>query len=91
VVLKIDLPGDVKRALEKRWSDLPQHLVETLAVEGYREGVLSPYQIQCMLGLESRFEVDDFLKERGVPLDYGLDDLEQDAETLQKLRPARSW
>jgi predicted HTH domain antitoxin len=90
VVLKIDLPDDVKQSLEKRWGDLPRHVLETLAVEGYREETLSHYQVQCMLGLDSRFEVDDFMKKRGVPIPYDVEDLEQDAEALRDLRSART-
>ncbi len=89
MVLKIDLPDDVTQSLEKRWGDLPRHVLETLAIEGYREATLSHYQVQCMLGLDSRFEVDEFMKSRGVPMPYGCDDLERDADTLRKLRPAR--
>jgi len=43
-----------------------------------------------MLGFESRFEVDAFMKKRGVPLRYAPEDLKHDAETLRDLRPARS-
>jgi predicted HTH domain antitoxin len=36
-----------------------------------------------MLGFSSRMQVHAFLKERGVHLNYSLDDLEQDRETSQ--------
>ena len=89
MVLKIDLPDDVTRSLEKRWGDVPRHVIETLAIEGYREGALSHHQVQGMLGLESRFEVDAFLREHDVPLAYNVEDLEHDAEALRELRPTR--
>ena len=89
-MLRIDLPDDVTKSLEDRWGDLPRHVIETLALEGYRDGTLSTYQIQCMLGFRSRFEVDDFMKNHGVPMGYRLEDLEEDAERLGNLRPARS-
>jgi Uncharacterised protein family (UPF0175) len=90
VVLRIHLPDDVTKSLEDRWGDLPRHVIETLALEGYRDGTLSAYQIQCMLGFRSRLEVDDFMKNHGVPMDYRLEDLDGDAERLRTLRPARS-
>jgi hypothetical protein len=89
-VLKIELPEDVMQLLSKRWADLSRHIVETLAAEGYREGTLSHHQVQRMLGLDSRFAVDEFMKERRVPFPYGPEELQQDAETLRDLRPARS-
>jgi predicted HTH domain antitoxin len=90
MVLKIALPEDVTRSLEARWGDVPRHVIETLAIEGYRDGTLSHNQIQSMLGFESRFEVDAFLRERRVPLSYDVEDLEHDAEALRELRPTRS-
>jgi hypothetical protein len=90
MVLKIDLPDDVTRSLENRWGDLPRHVVETLAIEGYRDGALSHYQVQSMLGFRSRFEVDAFLREHQVPVAYDVRDLEQDVEALRGLNPTRS-
>ena len=88
MVLKIELSEDVTKSLEKRWGDLPRHVVETLAVEGYRDGTLSRYQVQCMLEFDSRFEVDAFMKDHEVPMPYDVEDLEHDAETLRGLHPA---
>jgi hypothetical protein len=39
--LSIDVPQDVRTALESRWGDQSSHLRENLAVEGYRQGLLS--------------------------------------------------
>lgn len=90
MVLRIDLPDDVTRSLEKCWGDVPRHVIETLAIEGYRDGTLSHYQVQCMLGFESRFEVDAFLREHRVSVPYDEKDLEHDAEALRDLKPSRS-
>jgi predicted HTH domain antitoxin len=90
MVLKIDLPEDVSRSLEARWGDVPRHVIETLAIEGYRDSALSHYQIQCMLDFESRFEVDAFLRDHHVPLVYDVEDPEQDVEALRDLKPTHS-
>ena len=90
LTIKIDLPDDISRILEERWGDLPRHVLETLAIQGYRDGTLSTHQVQHMLGLKSRFSVDAFMKEHGVSLPYDAADLERDAESLRKLQPARS-
>jgi len=39
-----------------------------------------------MLGLQTRMEVDAFLKQHGVYLDYTDADLDRDLETLHQLR-----
>lgn len=89
MMLTIDLPDHVTKSLEKRWGDLPRHVRENLAIEGYRDGTLSHYQVQCMLGFESRFEVDSFMKARDVPMPYSEKDLEDDAEALCDLLPQK--
>jgi predicted HTH domain antitoxin len=59
--------------------------LETLAIEGYRSGALTHYQASQLLGL-SRFEFDGFLKDRNIyDHAYGIEDLEQDLETLRQL------
>jgi predicted HTH domain antitoxin len=72
--------------------DLAQHqnpgreALEALVIEGYRSGALSQYQASQFLGL-SRFQFDGFLKERHIQEHaYGVEDLEQDQETLRQLQ-----
>ncbi len=60
--------------------------LESLAIEGYRSGTLSQYQASQILGF-SRFEFEAFLKERHIREQaYDVEDLEQDRETLRRLR-----
>ena len=60
--------------------------LEALAIEGYRAGTLTHVQASQLLGL-SRFEFDGFLKDRQIyDHAYDVEDLEQDCETLRKLR-----
>lgn len=70
---------------EARLTNLSRQTLEALALEGYKSGELTAHQVQRMLGLDSRVEVDGFLKARGVPLDYSLENLERDRDTLHTL------
>ena len=65
-----------------------RHVVEDAAIERYRAGRLSHRQVGEALGLDY-WQVETFLKERGVPLNYSAEDLEADREALGKLFPAR--
>ena len=72
--------------------DLAQHpnpgreALEALVIEGYRSGALSHYQASQFLGL-SRFQFDGFLKQRNIyEHAYGVEDLDQDEETLRRLQ-----
>ena len=82
----IEIPNDIAEGLAaKNLEDLPRAVLEKVALEGYRSGDLSHAQVRRLLGFEHRLEVDAFLKERGVYLDYTVEDLEQDRETHRRL------
>ena len=82
--LSIEVPEDIQAVLESRWGDLPAHVQETLAVEGYREGILSLAQVRRLLRLESRWDAQLFLGQRGVAVfDYELSELDREA-SLQR-------
>lgn len=79
----IHLPDDVAAAVP--WEDVPRHLVEQIALEGYQDGWLSEEQVRRLLGYETRLEVHGFLKDHDVPLRYTLEHLEQDREAHRQL------
>jgi predicted HTH domain antitoxin len=81
----LTVPDDIVERLHLRSEDLPRHALESLAAESYRAGLLSSAEVQRMLGFETRFETDAFLKERRAYLDYNEDDLERDLATLRRL------
>jgi hypothetical protein len=87
--VRIIIPDDIAAHL-KNGGDLSRRLLEFLAVDGIRSGELTAYQVQKMLGFESRFEVDSFLKEHGVFFDYSPEELEQEIETIQIVKDARA-
>ncbi len=80
----ISLPEDVAGVISANGENIEREVLEAMALEGYREGKLSHAQVGRMLGL-SRLETDAFLKNHNVPLNYTIEDLEQDRRTLNKL------
>jgi len=86
--ITLEVPDEIAEGLK----DLPRALLEGFALEGYRSGTLTEEQVRRILGYGTRMQVHGFLKEHGVYLNYGREDLEQDMETLRQLRekePAR--
>ena len=81
--IAIHLPDDIAQVLP--WQDIPRHVLEHIALEGYQAGHLSEEQVRRLLDYETRLEVHEFLKEHDVPLRYTLTDLEKDRETHQRL------
>jgi predicted HTH domain antitoxin len=82
--LAIDLPEDLAVELQARWGDLPGRARQAVVIEAYRSGALSQAQAQELLGVASRWEMDQLLKEHGVYLDYTEADLRRDLEVSQK-------
>jgi predicted HTH domain antitoxin len=83
--LCLDLPDELSAALASAGQDLTRAAFEAIALEAYREHKLSTAQLRRMLGYQTRMEVDGFLKEHGVELDYTLEDLERDREAHRRL------
>lgn len=66
-------------------TDLGRAAVEQLALEGYRTQKLSLYQVQQLLGLNNTWDTEEWLGKHGVCLNYQLDDLQADRETLDRI------
>lgn len=79
----INLPEEIEHHLESEWGNLPRRALEALAIEGYRSRALSAGQVAEMLGL-SLWETEMLLKQRGIELEYGVEDLKQDIETNER-------
>lgn len=78
-------PKDSPRHYLVAGGDLSRAALEALATEAYRERKISHTQLGQLLGFETRMEVDAFLKDRGVELEYTSEDLKRDLETLSRL------
>jgi len=80
----LHLPEDIGEKLGASRENLPRWALESWAVEAYKAGVLTAFEVGKMLGHSSRWETEDFLKRAGAYLDYTVDDLAQDVETLRR-------
>lgn len=78
--IAVDLPEDIAERLQAKWGDLSRAAREAIAIEGYRSGALSQNQVQRLLGLASRWEVDALLKRAGVYLEYTEEDVARELE-----------
>lgn len=84
--ITIQVPDSVAHRLRASWQDLPRHALEALAAEAYRQGLLTSQDVQEALGIESRYELDGFLKQAGAFLQYTAQDLEEDVRSYLKTR-----
>jgi hypothetical protein len=80
--ITVDLPEDIAQR-----PDPAREALEALVIKGYRSGALTAYQTRRLLGFETRYELDGFLKAHDVwEHAYSLEDFEQDRRTLEGLR-----
>jgi hypothetical protein len=81
MTITVELPDDLASH-----ENPSREALEALAIEGYRSGALSTHQTRVLLGFETRYELDGFLKAHNVwEHSYGLDDYRNDVASLQRL------
>ena len=79
------IPDDVAERLQAAGGDLARRALEGLALEEYKRGHLTKPELRRLLGFETRYELDGFLKTHGVYEAYCFADFERDQQDLQEL------
>jgi len=83
--LTLEIPDDLASQMRAAGGDLARRALEGFALEEYRAGRLTAYQLQRLLGFETRYELDGFLKVHDVWADYTIEDLRREVATLERL------
>ena len=78
--LVLELPDELFAFLAGSGHNPERAAFEMIALEAFRENKLSTAQLRRLLGYRTRIQVHSFLKEHGVYLPYGPDDLEHDRQ-----------
>jgi predicted HTH domain antitoxin len=82
--ITVELPDDMASQMIPPGRDPARTALEDMAVEAYRAHRLTEHQLATLLGLD-RYELDGFLKQREVWLEYKTDDLHRELELGEKL------
>jgi hypothetical protein len=77
----LDVPEDVARQFAAEPGGITRAALEALAIEGVRSGKLTVHQARQMLGIQSRYEMDGFLKAHGVLLPITMEEVVRDSKT----------
>jgi hypothetical protein len=83
--LTLHIPDDLAVRLSAAGGDLSRRALEALAAEEYRHDRITKPELQSLLGIETSFQLDEFLKAHGVWIDYTLKDAERERQGLQRL------
>ena len=81
--ISIDVPKEIIHILKVRKRELPRVLREIIAVNLYKDGLISIGKASEIVGV-SKWVMFDILAAKKIPIQYYPEDLEEDIETLEK-------
>ncbi len=81
----IDIPDTFSITAKVKHHELPEYIKKTLAVELYREGILSLGKAAELAGASTKWEMLLILNERKVPIHYTSEDAKEDLKTLKEV------
>src|SRR5215472_14314292 len=87
--ITVIIPDELARQIIPEGLDPSRQALEDMAVEAYRAHRLTGAQLRRVLGIPSRYELDAFLKKRGVWLEYTLEDFRREGEITAPLLAQR--
>ena len=77
----LEVPQDLAQRIAEDAEGLSRAALEALALEGVRSGKLTAAIARRLLGIETRYEMDGFLKKHGVLLPTTFDEVLSDTDT----------
>lgn len=83
--LAVEIPDDIAGRLSASGGDLSRRALEAFALEEYKTGHISKAELRRLLGFDTRYELDGFLKAHDVWINYTIEDLRREVSTLQRL------
>ncbi|HEV1287078.1 MAG TPA: UPF0175 family protein [Bryobacteraceae bacterium] len=83
--LTVEIPDDLARRLSATGGDLSRRALEALAADEYKHDRLTKPELQRLLGIETSFQLDEFLKAHDVWIEYTLEDAERERQGLERL------
>ena len=81
----VHIPDDLANRLKAAGGDLSRRALEALAAEEYKHYRLTKPELQRLLGIETSFDLDQFLKVHDVWIDYTMEDAERERKGLERL------
>jgi len=83
--LTVHIPDDLASRLGAEGGDLSRRALEAFALEEYKSGRVTQAELRRLLGFETRYQLDGFLKAHDVWIDYTLEDAKRERESLERL------
>ncbi len=81
----VHIPDDLVSRMNRTGADLSRRALEGLALEEYRNGHISEPDLLRLLGFQTRYELDGFLKAHGLYENVTMADIDRDLADLKSL------
>jgi len=81
--ITVPIPDDLAAKLGPE-ADLPRRVLESLLLEEYRAERLTRAELRRLLGFETRYELDGFLKDRGVHDGITVEEFDRQMQDLDR-------
>jgi len=81
--ITVTVPNDLAVTLLPSGKDPARAALEALALEAFRERRLTGFQLRTLLGIQSRFELDGFLKKHRIEK-YTVEDFDDDLAVAER-------
>ena len=81
----MQIPDDIAIRMTAAGGDLSRRALEAFVADEYRHGHLHKPDLRRLLGFETSYEIDGFLKAHQVFDDYMLEDLDRELDGLKRL------
>ena len=83
--LTIQIPDELGGRLAAEGGDLARRALEGFALEELKSGHITKAELRRLLGFETRYELDGFLKAHQVYEEYAMEDFERERDALKGL------
>lgn len=89
-LVAVHIPANLADRLGGPGAALDRRATEATAIMAHQAGDLTAYELRLILGIETRYELDGYLKARGIYDPMTLEDLQRDLAALDAggTRPA---
>jgi Uncharacterised protein family (UPF0175) len=83
--LTVEIPDDIAPRLMAGSHDLSREALKMIAAEAYRQDRITKPELQRLLGIETSYQLDGFLKAHDIWIDYTLEDAARKQRSLDRL------
>ena len=81
----VEIPDDLAPRLASGGRDLSREALEMIAAEAYRQDRITKPELQRLLGIETSYDLDGFLKAHGIWIEYTMEDAAREQRSLDRL------